>query len=73
MNYEIIGITGSVMIILAFTFKGEKKIRIADAVGAGLFIVYGLLIKSFSTVFLNVVLVAVQAYHLFIRGVINGE
>lgn len=64
---EWIGILGTLFIILAFTMNGEKKIRLFDAIGAVLFIVYGFTIHSFSTILLNVVLVVVQAYKLLRR------
>lgn len=64
MSYELIGITGSLMIILAFLFKDIVKVRVADTVGAMLFVVYGVLIHSFSTVFLNLVLIGVQVVQL---------
>ena len=69
--YEWIGVSGSILIIIAFLFKDEKKIRIADALGELLFIFYGVLIESFSTVFLNAVLIAVQAVNL--RRLLNGK
>ena len=63
--YEWIGITGSVLIIIAFSFKNEYKIRITDAIGAVFFIIYGACIKSFSTVFLNIILIIIQAMNLW--------
>jgi hypothetical protein len=60
MRWEWIGISGSIVIIFAFMEKDEKAIRILDAIGAGLFIIYGLLIGSFSTVLLNTVLILVH-------------
>lgn len=68
MQYEWIGILGSVAIIIAFLFKDTIKIRIADAIGAALFIVYGILIHSFSNVLLNAVLIAVQIWRLLEHG-----
>lgn len=64
---EWIGIAGTLFIILAFTMNGERKIRIFDLIGALLFIIYGVMIRSFSTILLNVVLVVVQAYKLLRR------
>lgn len=64
MKYEIIGTIASIVIMLAFILNGEKKIRIVDLIGAILFIVYGVLIKSFSVVFLNGCLTLVQIYKL---------
>ena len=65
---EWIGIAGTLFIIWAFTMNGERKIRFFDMFGALLFIIYGVMIHSFSTVLLNVVLVVVQAYKLMRRG-----
>jgi hypothetical protein len=65
MEYEIIGTIASIVIMLAFILNGEKKIRIVDLIGAILFIVYGVLIKSFSVVFLNGCLTLVQIYKLY--------
>lgn len=64
--YEWIGIAGSVLIIIAFSTKNEKSIRILDGLGAVLFIVYGILIKAWATVFLNSVLILVHL-HRFIE------
>ncbi len=64
MNYEIIGIAGTIAILIAFLCNEEKYIRIVDAIGAMLFVVYGICIKSPSTVILNCALVAIQAVKL---------
>lgn len=61
---EVIGILGTLFIILAFTFNGEIKIRILDLIGAILFIVYGFTISSFSTILLNSLLVFIQIYKI---------
>lgn len=58
--HEWIGIAGSLMIIFAFTKKDEKMIRLLDTVGAGLFVIYGLITKTWATVFLNAVLICVH-------------
>ena len=65
MKYEIIGTLGSLFVIGAFALKGEKRIRIFDCIGAALFVIYGFLINSFSNILLNIVLLAVNAYHLY--------
>ena len=74
MNIEWIGIAGSILIIIAFTHKNEKAIRIFDACGAILFIVYGCLVPAWSTVFLNSVLLLVHVKRFVqMRGEKNGE
>ena len=65
MNYELIGIIATSFIVLAFTRNGEFKIRVFDLVGAVLFVVYGILIQSFSTVLLNGILIGIQIFKLY--------
>lgn len=64
MNYEVIGVCASVIVLISFLLKGEEKIRIVNLVGAILFVIYGLLIHAFSVWFLNSVLVLVHLYKL---------
>lgn len=74
MNYEWIGILGSIFIIIAFTNKKEKVIRIFDAVGACLFIIYGGLTHTWSTMVLNAILVIVHIIRFIgMRRSKNGE
>ena len=47
---EFLGILGTLFIILAFAMNGEFKIRVFDMIGALLFIIYGITIKSFSNI-----------------------
>ena len=62
---ELIGIIGSVFICVAFLFKNVIGIRLFDSVGAILFIIYGLMIHSFSTVLLNGILILIQLVNLY--------
>lgn len=66
MNWlvEVIGIIATIAIIIAFTTKGELKIRVIDTIGAVIFVVYGVLIQSLSVILLNVVLIGIQLYHI---------
>lgn len=69
MLNEFIGILGTLFIIIAFTFNGELKIRIFDLIGAILFVIYGITIKSFSTILLNGILIIIQIYKIYkLRG-----
>lgn len=61
---ELVGIIATLFIVVAFAMTGELKIRTLDLVGAILFVIYGLLIKSFSTILLNGILIVVQVYHI---------
>ena len=64
MFVEAIGILASVLIICAFLFKDIRIIRLLDAIGAGLYILYGVLIHSFPNILLNIFLIIIQVYHL---------
>lgn len=64
MFVEILGIVASLFVISAFLFKNVKIIRLLDAVGALLYVIYGILIHSYANILLNTVLIAVQIYHL---------
>ena len=61
---EIIGIIGTLFIILAFAMNGEFKIRIFDLIGAILFVIYGITINSFSTILLNSTIIVIQIYKI---------
>ena len=64
MLVEILGIVASLFVISAFLFKNVKIIRLLDAVGALMYVIYGILIHSYANILLNTVLIAVQIYHL---------
>lgn len=65
MTNEVLGITATLFVLLAFLQKGERRIRIFDGIGASLFIIYGFFIRSFSTVLLNFILVIIQCWKLY--------
>ena len=58
--YELIGILASIMVLISFVMNGEKKIRLINIFGATLFVIYGILIGSFSVWFLNGALLLVH-------------
>lgn len=64
MSYEVIGIIGTILILIGFLTNGEKKIRLFDMAGAILFIIYGALIGSLSNILLNGILVIVHVIKL---------
>lgn len=61
---EAVGVFASLVVISSFLPSDTKKIRIINTVGAALYVLYGALIGSFSVVFLNIVLIAIQVYML---------
>ncbi|MBP3853054.1 MAG: YgjV family protein [Erysipelotrichaceae bacterium] len=64
-SIEILGIVATIFIIVAFLMDGELKIRLLDLVGAVLFFVYGYMIRSFSVMLLNGLLVLIQIYKIY--------
>lgn len=64
MKYELIGLLGTAIILIAFLFNTERQIRIYDMIGSVLFVVYGALIGSYSNVILNSVLILVHVVKL---------
>lgn len=65
MNNEIIGITGTLLILIGFLSNSEKSIRIFDMVGAALFVLYGALIGALSNILLNGVLIIIHIVKLY--------
>lgn len=64
MKYELIGIAGTVLILIGFLSDSEKRIRIFDMAGSILFVIYGALIGAYSNILLNGILVAVHIVKL---------
>lgn len=74
MKAEILGVTASLLVLVSFLMKGERKIRVVNIFGAVMFVVYGCYIKSFSTCFLNAMLVIIHTVKLLkMRGCRNGK
>ncbi len=67
MSFEIIGIFGSIVVLLSFLFDDEKAIRLINMAGAGLLVAYGICINAFSVWFLNGILIIVHLYKLLKR------
>ena len=64
MNFEEIGTIASIIVLISFLCKSERKIRIINIIGALLFVIYGALIGSFSILFLNGSLILIHLYNL---------
>ena len=61
---ELTGYFASILILVSLLMSSAVKLRIINAVGAAVFTVYGLLIHSYPTAFLNGVSVIVDIYYL---------
>lgn len=64
MRSEIIGILGTVLILIGFLSDSEKKIRLFDMAGSILFVLYGALIGAYSNIVLNSILVVIHIVKL---------
>lgn len=71
MNFEIIGIIASSIVLCAALFRsGDPKknilMRIINAIGSIVFIIYGCFISSLSIIILNAVMVIVCILHAYL-------
>ena len=64
MKYELIGLTGTVLILIGFLSNSEKSIRLFDMAGSFLFVIYGALMGAYSNVVLNGTLILVHIVKL---------
>lgn len=65
MKNEIIGIAGTVLILIGFLSNSEKTIRLFDMAGSALFVLYGVLIGAYSNILLNGALIIVHMVKLW--------
>lgn len=70
MKYELLGLLGTIFVLLSFIQNDEKKIRKINIIGAVLFVCYGLITKTYSTAFLNFCLCII---HVIKLGLINRK
>ena len=61
---EWMGLLAAALVLVSFLMKDERTIRIVNIVGAVVFVVYGILIKSASVWVMNFALVAVHIARL---------
>lgn len=64
MNFsnEWLGMLGTITIMIGFCSNSEKTIRVFDMIGSALFVAYGAMIGSLSTIILNASLILVHCY-----------
>ncbi len=61
---EIIGYTGTLLVLTSFLMKDMKKLRIGNIIGSSTFILYGTLLHSIPIIITNVSIVLINAYYL---------
>lgn len=62
--YELIGLAGTLFVLLSFLMKDLTKVRIINIVGALLFVIYGICINAWSTWILNAILIIIHIIYL---------
>ena len=62
LSNEWLGMLGTLTILIGFCSSNAQTIRIFDAIGSALFVIYGAMIGSISTIVLNSCLILVHAY-----------
>jgi len=65
MLIESIGIIASIIFIVSFTYSDETKMRSINLIGGMIFLAYGVLIHSFSTVLLQTVMAGIHIYKIY--------
>lgn len=61
---EIIGYTGSILVVVSMLMTSVIKLRVVNTIGAGIFAVYALIICSYPTALMNTCLVIINIYNL---------
>lgn len=57
---ELFGTVASIAVVGSFLMHGERAIRLANLIGAALFVIYGLLCGAWSVAVCNGILIAIQ-------------
>ena len=66
---QIISLIGAILVLSSFLCRGEKNLRLVNAIGSVFCITYSILVepKQWSNFILNVVLISINSYYL-IKG-----
>lgn len=61
---EILGIIADIIVIVSMFQKNEKRLRLINILGCGMFFVYGIMMSSISLCILNTVCIGVNIFRL---------
>lgn len=65
---EWVGYAAMLALLVSFTMKDVKKLRIINSIGCALFVVYGLMLStSWPIVITNTAIICINFYYLFVR------
>jgi hypothetical protein len=62
--HELIGYTGSALIVVSLAMSSVIRLRVVNLIGALVFALYGVLIGSVPIVITNVIIIAIDAWYL---------
>ncbi|MDO5338306.1 MAG: YgjV family protein [Eubacteriales bacterium] len=61
---EMLGYLGSLLVVVSMLMTSVIKLRIINTIGASIFAVYALIIRSYPTALMNTCLVIINIYNL---------
>jgi hypothetical protein len=61
---DIIGYVGTILILVSFSMKDIRKLRLINIVSCLIFVIYGFLISSKPTIILNISVIILNLYFL---------
>ncbi len=61
---DIIGYVGTILILVSFSMKDIRKLRLINILSCLIFVVYGILITSKPTIILNISVIILNLYFL---------
>lgn len=64
---EWVGYLASAGVLISFLMKDINKLRIANSIGCGLFIAYGVLLYSWPIIITNTAIFGINFYYLLIK------
>ena len=70
---EVIGMIASIMVLATYIVKSPLAFRIIAIIGGMLYILYGVYLHSFSTIFMNCSCLAINVFNLLKLSIKNEE
>ena len=70
---EVIGIIASIMALATYIVKSPLAFRIIAIIGGMLYILYGVYLHSFSTIFMNCSCLVINVFNLLKLSIKNEE
>ena len=64
---DIIGYAAMIALMISFTVKDIKKLRIINTIGCVLFVIYGFMLDSWPIIITNAFITAVNLYYLLVK------